>query len=85
MSFAEGLSAVNLDLADPTVVLYACVSVIVVCLLLDAPAIAGAVRLLRIARRRAIRSSKSFTVRVGILASVLPMLRCGPAKWFTAL
>ena len=53
MSFAEGLSAVSLDLADPTVVLYACVSVIVVCLLLDAPAIAGADRLLRIARRRA--------------------------------
>ena len=53
MSIAEGLSAVSLDLADPTVVLYACVSVIVVCLLLDAPAIAGAVRLLRIARRRA--------------------------------
>jgi hypothetical protein len=52
MSFAEGVGAVSFDLADPAMMLCALAAVIVVCLALDAPAIASAVRLMRVLRRR---------------------------------
>jgi hypothetical protein len=52
MSFAEGVGAVSFDLTDPMMMLCALAAVIVVCLALDAPAIAGAVRLVRVLHRR---------------------------------
>jgi hypothetical protein len=53
MSFAEGVGAASFDLADPIMMLCALVGLIVVCIALDAPAIAGALRLVRVLRRRA--------------------------------
>jgi hypothetical protein len=50
MSFVEGIGAPSFNLADPTPVLYVCIALIVLCAVLDAPAIAGALRVL--ARRR---------------------------------
>jgi hypothetical protein len=53
MSFVERIAAADLDLADPALMLCVCVTVIVVCVLLDAPAILRAVRLFRRKRRLA--------------------------------
>jgi hypothetical protein len=53
MSFAEGIGAASFDLADPVVMACALAAAIVIGLLLDAPAIAGAVRRVRALRRRA--------------------------------
>ena len=53
MSLVEGIAAADLDLADPTVTLSVCVIVMLVCVLLDAPAIVRAVRLFRRKRRLA--------------------------------
>ena len=53
MSFAEGIGSASLNLADPNIMLYVFVAFIVICLLLDLPAIAGMFRLIRVSRRRA--------------------------------
>lgn len=51
MSFAEGIHPVRFDLADPLVMLYIFAAVVVVFMLLDAPAIAAALRFLRLKLR----------------------------------
>ena len=56
MSVVDRIGAASFDLADPIFMLYACVALILVCVLLDAPAIASTLRVLR--RKR--RLSRSF-------------------------
>jgi hypothetical protein len=53
MSFAEAVGTLSFDLADPAMMLCALAALIIVCLAFDAPAIASAVRLVRVVRRRA--------------------------------
>jgi hypothetical protein len=51
MSFVEGIGAPSFNLADPTVVLYVCIGFIVLCVVLDASAIASAWSVLNRKRR----------------------------------
>lgn len=54
MSFVEGIGAtLSFDLADPTFLLCAWVVLVIVCLALDAPAIATVLRFFRLSRRLA--------------------------------
>jgi hypothetical protein len=57
MSFVEGMGASSFTLSDPTVVLYVCIALIVLCAVLDAPAIASALRVL-VRRRRFAKASR---------------------------
>jgi hypothetical protein len=67
MSFVEGIAGANLDLADPAVMLSVCVTVILLCVLLDSPAILRAVRAFRRKRRLArIAQQSSARSRPGI-------------------
>ena len=54
MSFVEGIGAPSFTLADPTFALYVCVAFLLVCVVLDAFAIASAWRVLD--RKRRIQS-----------------------------
>ena len=58
MSFVEGIGpTLSFDLADPTFLLCAWVALVLVCLVLDAPAIATVYRFLR--RKRRLAKSRS--------------------------
>jgi hypothetical protein len=63
MSFAEGIQGAGLDLADPSIALSVLVAVIAVCVLLDTPAIARTLRLLRRMRQAAKRSRRKLPAR----------------------
>ena len=51
MSFVEGIGGPSFNLAEPTVALYVCIACILLCAVLDAPAIASAWRALARKRR----------------------------------
>jgi hypothetical protein len=63
MSFVEGIGAASFNLAEPMVVFYVGIALILVCALLDAPAIARAWRVLhrkhRFAKLRLARSTSA--------------------------
>jgi hypothetical protein len=62
MSFVEGIGAPSFSLADPTVMFYVCIALILVCVLLDAPAIASAWHVLQ-RKRRFANSYRTLSVR----------------------